>query len=520
MSYTALYREWRPTQWEHVVNQKPVIRILQNALIEGKVSHAYLFSGPRGTGKTTVARLLAKSVNCTQIQGSEPCNTCEACETITRGTSVDVMEIDAASNRGIDEIRSLRESVRYLPVMGKYKVYIIDEVHMLTQEAFNALLKTLEEPPEHVVFILATTAAHKIPVTIASRCQRLEFRRLSIQDIEGRLKNILESQAAQWETDALKVIARAASGSMRDALSVLDLCLTYGDGKILEEDVREVLGATSSEIMERLFTALGEKDFKTILDVTKENSHRGKNMGEFCLEIGSYARDLLFLVSGGDESDFGRTQQEVENMLILAKVLSKDLLIKVLKAVSDGVSAMRSSDNPRLVADMCLLSILLEDSMPKPPSNIQITAEQVKVPYTPKPVAEIQKPQQDPTVGKSLAQVTHDGTVESITYLWESLLDQLQEDRKIQARAYLLPAQPLKVIDDSILVINYPRGYATHMEQIVSNPHKQVVKEYLQRITGKTMDIRVEVTNDANQDSEDLHPLVQAAVDIVDGKVT
>ncbi len=577
MSYTALYRTWRPNRWEDVVNQKPVIKILQNALIENKVSHAYLFSGPRGTGKTTVARLLAKSVNCSRLQGSEPCNTCEACEAISGGSSVDVMEIDAASNRGIDEMRSLRESVRYLPVMGRFKVYIIDEVHMLTQEAFNALLKTLEEPPPHVIFILATTAAHKIPVTITSRCQRLEFRRLSIKDIEARLQQILESQGAQWEEGALRLVARAAEGSMRDALSVLDLCLAYGDGKVLEADVREILGAAPSEIMHELFNAIAARDIRTILNITKECSERGKDMGELCQEIGAYARDLLLIASGGDIAGLGRTRQEIEGMFALARAFSEDMLIRVLKAMSSAVTDMRNSDNPRLVVDMSLLGLLLDDGsdetysadaavvVPKPRSGSEFKPEPKPEPgpgleselrTEPKPYGTMPEPQPFETrkaaafarrtkAGKAAApDVASDpettasearerlpetaGLFETVVHRWDSLLEHLQKDRKIQARAYLLPAQPLRAEDDRVLVLGYPKGYATHMEQIVSNPHKQVVQKYLERLTNRKLDLRVEVQDDnsgndglnGGETGDDLHPLVKAAITILDGKVT
>ena len=224
MAYVALYRQWRPQDFKNLVGQNHISSTLKNAIQLGKIAHAYLFSGPRGTGKTSTAKILAKSLNCMNGPTSDPCNVCANCERITNGTSMDVLEIDAASNRGIDEIRELRESVKFAPVDGRYKVYIIDEVHMLTNEAFNALLKTLEEPPAHVVFILATTEAHKIPATIHSRCQRFDFRRIGFREIEQRLTDVAQHNGLTVAPDALKLIASHADGGLRDALSILDQC--------------------------------------------------------------------------------------------------------------------------------------------------------------------------------------------------------------------------------------------------------------------------------------------------------
>ncbi|NLK51426.1 MAG: DNA polymerase III subunit gamma/tau [Syntrophomonadaceae bacterium] len=256
MSYVALYREWRPQNFQNVVGQTHVTRTLLNALQQGRISHAYLFCGPRGTGKTSVAKILAKAVNCSEAQEGEPCNQCVSCRAIVEGSSLDVLEIDAASNRGIDEIRELRERVQYAPSGGRFRVYIIDEVHMLTTEAFNALLKTLEEPPSHVIFVLATTEAHKVPATILSRCQRFDFRRITPAELIERLKLVAEHQQIEISEEAIMAIVRAAEGGLRDALSLLDQCIGFATNAITLEEVNQVLGTVSEEFLRQAIDGL------------------------------------------------------------------------------------------------------------------------------------------------------------------------------------------------------------------------------------------------------------------------
>jgi DNA polymerase-3 subunit gamma/tau len=290
----SFYLKYRPQNFKTVVGQEHVVTTLKNAIKHNALTHAYLFSGPRGTGKTSLARIIAKSLNCTNLQeGSEPCDECENCQAILKGRLVDLLEIDAASNRGIDEIRELREKIVFAPTQGKVKVYIIDEVHMLTKEAFNALLKTLEEPPAHAYFILATTEAHKIPETIISRCQQFSLKRITTEDIIGRLKEIAEEEKIQAEPDALELIAKTASGGMRDAIGLFEQMNM--NGSVIYQEVLNKLGITGFMLIEAFFQALIDKDAGRAIEIINQVNGQGQNLNQFCGELISYFREQMLL---------------------------------------------------------------------------------------------------------------------------------------------------------------------------------------------------------------------------------
>mgnify|MGYP002299473238 FL=1 len=302
MAYQALYRKWRPLEFEDVKGQEHIVTTLKNQIRADRIGHAYLFCGTRGTGKTTVAKIFAKAVNCEHPVDGSPCGECPTCKAIAEGRSMNVIEIDAASNNGVDNIREIRDEVQYSPTEGRYKVYIIDEVHMLSIGAFNALLKTLEEPPAYVIFILATTEAHKIPVTILSRCQRYDFHRISIETIAGRLSQLMEAEHINVEEKAIRYVAKAADGSMRDALSLLDQCIAFYLGQDLKyENVLEVLGAVDTAVFAEMLSYILKADTYACMQLLEQIIMQGRDLGQFVSDFVWYLRNLLLVKTTDDE---------------------------------------------------------------------------------------------------------------------------------------------------------------------------------------------------------------------------
>jgi DNA polymerase-3 subunit gamma/tau len=364
LSYQALYRVWRPQSFIDVVGQEHVTQTLQNALIQDKISHAYLFSGPRGTGKTSAAKILAKAVNCERAPIEEPCNECSACRGITDGSIPDVIEIDAASNNGVEEIRDIRDKVKYAPTSVKYKVYIIDEVHMLSIGAFNALLKTLEEPPRHVIFILATTEPHKIPLTILSRCQRFDFKRITAQSIVKRMELIAKESGVDCEENALQVIARAADGGMRDALSLLDQTISFGKEKVTIDDALTVTGAVSQMFLVKLAMAINNHDVVSGLDSLEELLFQGKDPTRFIEDFIMFYRDMLLYKTAPN------LEESLESALIddefksLASDIQQEEIYQLISELNKTQQEMRWTNHPKVFLEVAIVKLCQLEASP------------------------------------------------------------------------------------------------------------------------------------------------------------
>lgn len=495
MGYQVLARRWRPQTFSEVVGQEHVIKTLSSAVTQGKVAHAYLFSGVRGVGKTTVARILAKALNCLERQDGEPCNQCIVCQEIVEGRSVDVIEIDGASNTGVDDIRELREQVRYLPMRGKYKIYIIDEVHMLSHSAFNALLKTLEEPPPHLVFTFATTEVHKIPATILSRCQHFAFRRMSRAEIIRRLIEIAEQEKFELTERPAALLAKTAEGSMRDALSLLDQALAYGGGKVCEEALVVLLGRVSEERLLELSRALRSQDTEKVFHILRQIIEQGYDLRQFCIDWMEHLRHLtvLKMVSQSDSEIIKHVDLAMDDLQDLrreAKTCDLDLLQRFFHLFSRTLEEVKSGVAPQLTIEMAFLKALrLPQLVPLEETIAKL--EEMEMRWTGgQKAASIPAPFSRPSTVKeplpSFPQST--GPTLSVSY-WGELLRQIKEERP-NLGSYLEQGV-LLTMDKNRVRVGFPEHSAFLIPLVKKEDHLQFVHALLSSYSGQ--EVRLEV---------------------------
>lgn len=519
MSYMALYRKFRPQEFADVKGQEHIVTTLKNQIKADRIGHAYLFCGTRGTGKTTIAKIFAKAVNCEHPVDGSPCGECASCKAIAAGSSMNVIEIDAASNNGVDNIREIREEVAYRPTEGKYKVYIIDEVHMLSIGAFNALLKTLEEPPSYVIFILATTEAHKIPITILSRCQRYDFRRISIETISDRLMELMEKENVEVEERAIRYIAKAADGSMRDALSLLDQCIAFYLGQKLTYDhVLEVLGAVDTEVFSKLLRKVLAEDVAGAISQLEELVIEGRDLGQFVNDFTWYLRNLLLLKGSDDMEEV--LDMSSENMALLkeeAQLVEADVLMRYIRIFSELSNQVKYSSQKRILIEIAIIKLCKPametnmDSITDRLAKLEKMMEQgipMAAPVnTATQPAEAAAPVSRPPMPKAIPE-----DVEQIVKNWNSILPKMSG----VVRTYLKSAHLSLGGDDRLMIVlDDPVAAGYVEEEDHRNEIRQVISDYIE----KEVEIQIQ-QNQSNRPFEesyvDLSQIINMDITIED----
>ena len=508
MTYQVFARKFRPQNFDALIGQEPIVTTLKNAIRQGRIPQNFLFAGPRGIGKTSAARILAKALNCAEGPTENPCGKCRSCQEITQSNSLDVLEIDGASNRGIDEIRNLRETVKFKPTSGLVKIYIIDEVHMLTPEAFNALLKTLEEPPPHVKFIFATTEAHKVPVTILSRCHRFNFKRIPIHEITAKLEEIAASEKLKYEKNAIFQIAKTSEGALRDAEGLLDQLASFSDGKITEKDVLLMLGLTAEEVYFSALEALKSGNASKIFSIVAELYDGGRDLVQFAKGLFEIFRHLLFLQCAGakDAGDFIEISKEGLAALIKTKDdFSRAELLLAISLLGNLQSQLRRNlAPPRLLVETVLLKLLHLDGLRKiddllegapaaRPSTIQ-TRRLGTSPAISEMAQSFDSPRGDkPVTDSGSAVLTSSvGTMTDIEAVWPRVIEYVKTKR-MSTGIFLSESSPVEVTDSTV-VLGLPQEFQFHKDMLEKTANLQLVEEGFEVVAGKKIRVQFVVT--------------------------
>ena len=510
MSYTALYRKFRPLKFGEIVGQEHITRTLKNQIIAGRVGHAYLFNGGRGTGKTSAAKVLARAVNCLNPIDGEPCNECEICKAALSGSLTDIVEMDAASNNSVEDIRSIREEVNFLPTLAKYRVYIIDEVHMLSTGAFNALLKTLEEPPEHVKFILATTEPQKLPATILSRCQRFDFKKISNENLIKRLEFVAKESNIEITKEALNLIAILSEGAMRDALSILERCLQDGDSNIDEDRIKDLVGIPKLTYIHSIVKAFLEYNIEEAIKAVDVVLNEGKDLNNLLWEIIKYVKDILVYKATGKLEIY--SQNEIEEIKKLADEVTKERLLYIICDLSKLENDMKWSSQKNILFQVEIIKLCNEEIIEAPKENNIKKGDANQSKNIDKFVNE--KSKQEQTQSAKQANLEQAIAEFDPAKGWSNILNDLRQDGKIMLYSNLLKAKPIE-LNDMTIGISFPEGINAFGKSILEKPENIIeLSRTFSMEYGKDMKVRIIESVESLPKKEEKNELESMANDL------